>query len=64
MFVLHPSIMVTCLIKFQAMAAGLIIHLGLHVTALDGLTEPMALPVSDDLGPKIRTFWAFFLVDR
>ncbi|KAG4443684.1 hypothetical protein IFR05_000870 [Cadophora sp. M221] len=49
---------------YLSMAAGLIIHLGLHVTALDGLAETNDLPLSDRHGLKIRTFWSFFLVDR
>ncbi|KAF4627421.1 hypothetical protein G7Y89_g10737 [Cudoniella acicularis] len=49
--------------NYIAMATGVILRLGLHVTAM---SQTSALGLSDDLAfrRKVRSFWTYFSVDR
>lgn len=46
------------------MAAGLAVHLGLHVIAFENLDDLTPLSVTNKSVSRVKTFWAFFLVDR
>lgn len=48
------------------MAGGLAVDLGLHVIGLDALSEskPSKVLLAEERETRLRTFWAFFLVDR
>jgi hypothetical protein len=52
------------IIFIAAMATGMILSLGFHTTALDNLPEiPTPLELAE-MRSRIRTFWAYFSVDR
>ena len=53
-------------IERSAMAGGLAVDLGLHVIGLDALSEskPSKVLLAEERETRLRTFWAFFLVDR
>ncbi|KAH7141037.1 C6 transcription factor [Dactylonectria macrodidyma] len=52
---------------YNSMAASLCLHLGLHVSSLDGLNETsrsVGSPTKDSNDLRVRAFWSSFLLDR
>lgn len=47
-----------------AMAAGLAVGLGLSVIGLQALSDPAHAILYEEKEARLRTFWAFFLMDR
>jgi hypothetical protein len=45
------------------MAAGLAVRLGLHVIGLQALSDPSYAVIHEEKEVRLRTFWAFFLLD-
>ena len=54
------------MLNLSAMAGGLAVDLGLHVIGLDALSESKSSRtlLAEEREIRLRSFWAFFLVDR
>ncbi|VZH97518.1 unnamed protein product [Fusarium fujikuroi] len=47
----------------SAMAASLVVHLGLHVSSLENVMQ-VGPPSDIDMSVRVQTFWSAFLMDR
>ncbi|KAF5628690.1 Nit-4-like protein [Fusarium sp. NRRL 25303] len=50
--------------NITAMAASLVVHLGLHVSSLENVMQIPVPPSDIDKSIRVQTFWSVFLMDR